>query len=138
MDDRQHCRVVGSTCGGILSGSSSRGRAPVLFQPMLQLRNTPGDFYSNNWEVESAPERAVTAKEQREGPTQQSVQGSDEHNTYHTPYQGYNGQHTLRKDVASICTKNSPQTKNTRLTQATQECSHIKTVLQDRVDNCFS
>ena len=42
-----------------------------------------------------------------------------------------NSQHTLRKDVAVIHTKDSPYSKNIRLTEATPGHSHIKTALQD-------
>ena len=47
-----------------------------------------------------------------------SSASSGHYNTKHTPYQGDNGQYTLRKDVAGIHTKNSPRTKNIRLTEA--------------------
>ena len=53
------------------------------------------------------------------------------YNINHIPYQRDNSQHTLRKDMAGICTKNSPHTKNIRYTQSTQVSSHIKTPLQD-------
>ena len=33
------------------------------------------------------------------------------HKVSHTSYQGDNGQHTLRKEVADIYTKNSPRAK---------------------------
>ena len=56
---------------------------------------------------------------------------SRHYKTNHTPYQGDNGQQTLKKDVAGIHTKTSSHTKNTELTQSTQGCSHIKTPLQD-------
>lgn len=40
--------------------------------------------------------------------------GFGHHNTNHTPYQGDNDQHTLRKDEAGIHSKNSPHIKNIR------------------------
>ena len=51
--------------------------------------------------------------------------------TSHTSYQGNNGQHTLRKEVADIHAKNTLHTKNIKPTQPTQGHSHIKIVLQD-------
>lgn len=47
---------------------------------------------------------------------------------HNTPNQETNSQHTWRKKVAAICTKNSPHNKNTR---HTQERSHVKTTPKD-------
>ena len=60
-----------------------------------------------------------------------SSAGPGHHNTSHTSYQGDNGQHILRKEVAGIHTKNSPHTKIIKPMQVTQGCSHIKIVSQD-------
>ena len=97
-----------------------------------QLRTGSGGFSSNNWGVDPAHDRAVTTTEQRECPTQHKIQCRlclPQHKSHH--YEGDNSQHTLRKDVADIHTKNSPHTKNIGLTQATQGHSHIKIALQD-------
>lgn len=52
--------------------------------------------------------------------------------TNHTPYQGDNSQHTLRKDLTDIIhIKTSCCTKDTGHTQSTQGYSHIKTPLED-------
>ena len=76
--------------------------------------------------------KAVTAKEQRWGPVQHPVQAVVTITPNTPPIKGtIRGQHTLGKDMASICTKNIPHTKNNGLTQSTQGCSHIKTALQD-------
>ena len=66
-----------------------------------------------------------------------SRDGCVHHNTKLTSYQGNKGHHTLRKDMASIHTQNSSCTKNIKLRQATQRCSHIKTMLQDHSRQLF-
>ena len=43
----------------------------------------------------------------------------------HTPYQGDNNQHMLRKDTTGIHTKNSPRTKYRKSTQARQGQANI-------------
>lgn len=52
-----------------------------------------------------------------------------------TFFQGDNSQHTLRKDVAGINTKNSPFTKIIRLTQATWGYFNIRQHFKSLVDN---
>ena len=78
----------------------------------IQFKNESGDVYSNNWKADLTRDRAMTTAEQRRPHSTPSA-GSG-HNTNQTSYQ-----HTLRKDVAGIHTKNSPRPKKMRLMWAT-------------------
>ena len=70
-------------------------------------QNQTRGLYSNNQGADPALGRAVTVTEQRGDAT-----GSGHHNTSYTSYQADNGQHTVRKEVTGIHTKNSPCTIN--------------------------
>ena len=85
-------------------------------------RNRSVGFCTNIWGTDPAPNRAMTSTEQRGGSAQPPVQAPV------TPPQK---QHTLRKDMVGIYTKDSLAPKNIRVTQPTQGCSHIKIALQD-------
>ena len=73
----------------------------------------PQGFYSNNWEEDPASNSSLIATEQRGGPASHPAQALDTTMPITPPIQGGNGQHTLKKDVAGIHTKNSPCTKDT-------------------------
>ena len=66
----------------------------------------PQGFYSNNWRADRTNDRAVTSMEQSIGPSQHPVQALDTTPSVTSPIGG-NSQHTLRKDVAGIHTKNT-------------------------------
>ena len=134
MGDRQHRGGHFPACSfyrGILSGSAPSGSALVLPTAHCSSETDLGDVSSYTWGADPAPDRAVTTADQRGGPIQRPVQVLVTTTAITPPCQGDNGQHTLRKDVAGIHTKNSPHTKNMRLTEATQRHSHIKKALQD-------
>ena len=130
--------LVNSSCSGICHDSSPCRGAPVSstshcsFQKwtwglLFQLRSRP--CYWQGCENHRA----------NRGHCLTSHVGSGHHNTNHTSHQGDNSQYTLRKDVAGIHTKNSPHTKNIRLMESTQRCSHLKQQpFKTTVDNCFS
>ena len=59
-------------------------------------------FYSNNWGADLAPDKAVTPTEKRGGYAQYPGQALDTTTPITPPYQGDNGQHTLRKDMVGI------------------------------------
>lgn len=98
---------------------------------MPKLRDKSGGFYSNNQGAD--PIIGKTVDKHRAKRRTPSISGSNcgQDNNNYTPCQGNKGQHTLRKDMADICTKNSPHTKNIGLSQAKQACSCIKAVLQE-------
>lgn len=100
----------------------------------LKFRNRFEVFYFKNWGADPGPDNRPGCDNQRAKRRSCSISmaGSGHHNTRSHSTSGDNSQHTLRKDVAGIHTKNSPRTKNIRLTQATQGLSHIKTALQWR------
>ena len=113
----QNCMSpVGNPWGGIHKGSFPSGSAPV-----------PPTCPQHSCDNHRAKRRTH--------PT--SSAGSGHHNTKHTPYQRDNSQHTLRKDVADICTKNSPHAKNIGLTQSIPGHSHVKTALRDHSRKLF-
>ena len=98
----------------------------------------PQGFYSNNWGADPTPDWVVTAMERK--PHLTPYTGFKSPNTNHTSYQGDNGQHTLRKDVAGIDTKISPA-----LTPKTQDTHSLhrdaptqKHPFKTTVDNCSS
>ena len=61
--------------------------------------------------ADPSPDRAVTTTEQRGAPQAQYPGQALVTTPANPPYQGGNGQHTLRKEVANIHTENSPLTK---------------------------
>ena len=75
----------------------------------LQLRSGSG-IKTNNCGVDPAPDRALTTTEQTGGPAQYPGQALVT-TPAKPPYQGDHSQHTLRKEVANVHTKNSPLTK---------------------------
>ena len=78
------------------------------------------------------PQQVYDNQREKKRPHQTSKVSSS-HNIKHTLYQEDKGQNTLRKDVASSHTENSPHTKNNGCKQATQGCFHIKSALQDHI-----
>ena len=117
---------VNSSRSGILHDSSPCGRAPVsstshcssqkwIWGLLFQLGSRPCHW--QGCENHRAKRRHCLT----------SRVGSGHHNTNHTPYQGDNSQYTLRKDVASIYTKNSPHTKNVKTWRLQGMLPHKKT-----------
>ena len=133
MGDRKQYRayfLMESSSRGIFSGSSARVSTSV----------PPISYKSSETDVGVSTPKLARRSYYRQGydnhrgkrrPHSTSSAGSGNHNNNYTPYQGDNGQYTLRKDISGIHTKNTFHTKNIRLTQATQGCSHIKAALQE-------
>ena len=129
--------LVDGSCRGILSGSSPSGSAPVPPTSHCSPETDLGASTQTTGE-QTLPSTGLYNHRAKRRPCSTSSAGSGHHNTNHTPYQGDISQHTMRKDVAGIHTKNSPCTKNIKLMEATQGCSHMKTPLQDNSRHCFS
>ena len=81
-------------------------------------------FYFNNWGADATPDKAVTAMEQRGGPTSTQRKLWNCTTTY-SPHQGDNGQHNLRKTVAESIPK-ATLTPRILDSQVTEGHSHIK------------
>ena len=124
--------LADSSWGGTCSVSFPRRSAPVPTTSHCSLELDPRASTSTTGS-RYCPQQGCDNHRAKRGPCSTCSAGSGHHNTDHNPYQGDNGQCTLRKDTAVIHTKYSPQTKDSGLTQATEGCSHIKTVLQDHI-----
>ena len=118
-----------SSWGETCSGSFPRGSAPVPPASHHSLEPDLGTSTTTTGEQTLPPCRAVTSTKQRGGPTQHPLQALVTTATNTPPIKGTRA--TLRKEMASIHTKNSPHTRNFGFKQATQGHSHIKTALQD-------
>ena len=99
--------------------------------PHIPAQNQMWGLLIQHLQNRPCPRQGCDSQRAKRGTHPISTAGSHHHNTKHTPSQWDNDQHTLRKDMAGIHTKNSPRTKNTGLTQSTQGSSHRKTALQD-------
>ena len=117
------CFLVENSSRGIFSGSSARVSTSVS---PLSRQSSETDLGV------SSPITGRTVDNHRAERKIHSTSGSNcgQDNNY-ASCQGNKGQHTLRKAMAGICTKNSPHTKNIGLSQATQACACIKAVLQE-------
>ena len=95
---------VNSYSKGIFSGFSPRGSAPILPTLHHGAETAKKQIWCHIPEQQlwrrPLPNRTMTTTEQRGGPTLPSV-GSG-HHIIHNSFQGDNGQHTLRKEVAGI------------------------------------
>lgn len=100
-----------------------QGSSPAFF--LLQLRTRCGGFYSNSCQAGTAPQRAVTTTEQRGCPAQHTVQLLVTMPPITSPMKG---------DNSKQWGKTRPSYPNTRCTQSTQQCSHIKTAFESTVD----
>lgn len=98
---------------------------------MPKLRDRSWGFYSNNQGADPITGRTVDKHRAKKRTPSMSGSNCGQDNNNYTPCQGNKGQHTLRKDMAGICTKNSPHTKNIGLSQATQAHSCKKAALQE-------
>lgn len=121
MDDKQHYReysLTDSSCRVISSSSNPLGVLQSCV-PNTRAHEQFWGFLLQNWGANPAPNRAVTTTKQKKESYSISSAGSN-HKTNYAPYQGDNGQQTLRKTTAGIHTKNSLHTKDITLMQATR------------------
>lgn len=77
---------------------------------METYQTQPSEFLLKNWREDPIHKRAMTTSELRGDSGHQCSIWTPQYKSH--PNQWNNGQHTLRKDMEDICTKNSPHAKN--------------------------
>ena len=107
--DIRVCTPVGRTSGGVLGGSSPRGRSPV---PPVSHHSSETFLGLSGPATKEQTPAPCNNHRTRTRSCSISSRGSGHRYTSHTLFLENKDQHTLRKEVAVIHNKNSPSTKN--------------------------